>query len=39
VEQEPAVRFGRGFGEYGIDAYLETTQLNINLIEAPIGWY
>ncbi len=30
---------GRELGLYGIDEYLETKQININLDEAPIGWY
>jgi len=30
---------GRELGIYGIEAYLETKQVNINLDEAPIGWY
>ncbi len=30
---------GRELGLYGIQAYLETKQVNINLDEAPIGWY
>jgi betaine-aldehyde dehydrogenase len=30
---------GRELGLYGIEAYLETKQININLDEAPIGWY
>jgi betaine-aldehyde dehydrogenase len=30
---------GRELGVYGIDEYLETKQVNINLDEAPIGWY
>jgi betaine-aldehyde dehydrogenase len=30
---------GRELGTYGLDAYLETKQININLTEAPIGWY
>ena len=31
--------WGRELGIHGIDAYLETKQININLDEAPIGWY
>ncbi|TPW21501.1 MAG: betB [Elusimicrobia bacterium] len=31
--------YGRELGLYGIQAYLETKQVNINLDEAPIGWY
>jgi betaine-aldehyde dehydrogenase len=31
--------FGRELGVYGIEAYLETKQINVNLNEAPIGWY
>jgi betaine-aldehyde dehydrogenase len=30
---------GRELGLHGIDAYLESKQVNINLDEAPIGWY
>jgi betaine-aldehyde dehydrogenase len=30
---------GRELGLYGIEAYLETKQVNVNLDEAPIGWY
>lgn len=30
---------GRELGLYGIQAYLETKQININLDENPIGWY
>lgn len=30
---------GRELGLYGIEAYLETKQVNINLDENPIGWY
>ncbi len=30
---------GRELGLYGIQAYLETKQVNVNLDEAPIGWY
>ncbi len=30
---------GRELGLYGIEAYLETKQVNINLDETPIGWY
>ncbi|RIV19079.1 aldehyde dehydrogenase family protein [Fibrisoma montanum] len=30
---------GRELGKYGIEAYLETKQININLDEAPLGWY
>lgn len=30
---------GRELGLYGIEAYLETKQVNINLDEAPIAWY
>ncbi|MBI3543005.1 MAG: aldehyde dehydrogenase family protein [Deltaproteobacteria bacterium] len=30
---------GRELGLYGIEAYLETKQMNLNLDEAPIGWY
>lgn len=31
--------FGREWGIYGVDEYLETKQVHINLNEAPIGWY
>ncbi len=31
--------FGRELGVWGIENYLETKQININLSEAPIGWY
>jgi betaine-aldehyde dehydrogenase len=31
--------FGRELGIHGIDEYLETKQVHINLNEAPIGWY
>jgi betaine-aldehyde dehydrogenase len=31
--------FGRELGLYGIEEYLETKQVNINLDETPIGWY
>ncbi len=31
--------FGRELGLFGIEAYLEVKQLNINLREEPIGWY
>jgi betaine-aldehyde dehydrogenase len=30
---------GRELGLYGIEGYLETKQVNINLDEAPLGWY
>jgi betaine-aldehyde dehydrogenase len=30
---------GRELGLYGIQSYLETKQVNVNLDEAPIGWY
>jgi betaine-aldehyde dehydrogenase len=30
---------GRELGLYGIQAYLEVKQVNVNLDEAPIGWY
>lgn len=30
---------GRELGLYGIEEYLETKQININLDEAPIAWY
>jgi betaine-aldehyde dehydrogenase len=31
--------FGRELGPNGIDEYLETKQVHINLNEQPIGWY
>src|SRR5690349_210476 len=31
--------FGRELGPWGIEEYLETKQVHINLNEAPIGWY
>jgi betaine-aldehyde dehydrogenase len=31
--------FGRELGVWGIENYLETKQININLTEAPLGWY
>lgn len=31
--------FGRELGTYGLEEYLEIKQININLDEAPIGWY
>ncbi len=31
--------FGRELGLHGIDEYLETKQVHINLNESPIGWY
>lgn len=30
---------GRELGTYGLDAYLETKQININLSPQPLGWY
>ena len=30
---------GRELGLYGIQSYLETKQININLDEAPLAWY
>lgn len=30
---------GRELGLYGIEAYLEVKQINLNLDESPIGWY
>ena len=30
---------GRELGSYGLDAYLETKQININLTETPLAWY
>jgi len=31
--------FGRELGPYGMEHYLETKQINLNLSEAPIAWY
>jgi acyl-CoA reductase-like NAD-dependent aldehyde dehydrogenase len=31
--------FGRELGSHGIEHYLETKQININLTDASIGWY
>ncbi len=31
--------FGRELGQWGMDEYLETKQVHINLNEQPIGWY
>jgi betaine-aldehyde dehydrogenase len=31
--------FGRELGPWGIEEYLETKQVHINLNEQPIGWY
>ena len=31
--------FGRELGPYGLEHYLETKQINVNLSEAPIAWY
>jgi betaine-aldehyde dehydrogenase len=31
--------FGRELGPWGMEDYLETKQVHINLNEAPIGWY
>ena len=31
--------FGRELGPWGIEEYLETKQVHINLNETPIGWY
>jgi betaine-aldehyde dehydrogenase len=30
---------GRELGLYGIEAYLETKQINVHLEDAPLGWY
>jgi betaine-aldehyde dehydrogenase len=30
---------GRELGRQGVDAYLETKQVHVNLSEKPIGWY
>ncbi|HEX5476082.1 MAG TPA: aldehyde dehydrogenase family protein [Vicinamibacterales bacterium] len=31
--------FGRELGRYGLEHYLETKQINLNLSEAPLAWY
>ena len=31
--------FGRELGPHGLEQYLETKQINLNLTETPIGWY
>jgi betaine-aldehyde dehydrogenase len=31
--------FGRELGPWGMEDYLETKQVHINLNESPIGWY
>ena len=31
--------FGRELGHWGVEEYLETKQVYINLDEAPIAWY
>src|SRR5215468_1449166 len=31
--------FGRELGPWGIEEYLETKQVHINLNEQPVGWY
>ena len=31
--------FGRELGLHGLEQYLETKQMNINLTDAPLGWY
>ena len=31
--------FGRELGSRGLEQYLETKQININLSDAPLGWY
>jgi len=31
--------FGRELGPWGVEEYLETKQVYVNLNEAPIGWY
>jgi betaine-aldehyde dehydrogenase len=31
--------FGRELGPFGVEEYLETKQVHINLNEQPIGWY
>ena len=30
---------GRELGRYGIEGYLETKQVHVNLSEKPVGWY
>lgn len=30
---------GRELGTFGLDAYLETKQININTTPAPLGWF
>ena len=30
---------GRELGRHGIEGYLETKQVHVNLSEKPIGWY
>ena len=32
-------RFGRELGTWGIEEYLETKQVHVNLNEQPVGWY
>ena len=31
--------FGRELGAPGLEEYLETKQINVNLTDAPLGWY
>ena len=31
--------FGRELGSQGLDEYLETKQINLNLTDAPLAWY
>jgi betaine-aldehyde dehydrogenase len=31
--------FGRELGSFGLEHYLETKQININLTDAPLAWY
>jgi betaine-aldehyde dehydrogenase len=31
--------FGRELGPYGLEHYLETKQINLNLSESPLAWY
>ena len=31
--------YGRELGAWGLEEYLETKQVFVNLDEAPIGWY
>jgi betaine-aldehyde dehydrogenase len=31
--------FGRELGRWGVDEYLQTKQVYLNLNDQPIGWY